>query len=139
MTFSVIGTDTKTNQPVHLYKSSRTQHTYIIGGSGTGKSGLLENLCTDDGKQWIGFCLIDPHGELIDHVIARLPSSREKDVIFLDLKDYHYPFGINIFSCDPTNPLAVQQTVDQVMHIFEKLFDISRTTPMMAQYLRNCT
>ena len=25
------------------------------------------------------------------------------------------------------------------MHIFEKLYDVSRQTPRMAQFLRNCT
>src|SRR6266566_9550694 len=99
MTFSKLGTDTDTNQPVYLPKASRLQGLYIIGIQGTGKSGLIENLIMQDIKQQIGGCVLDPHGELIDHVIARLEPKQEKDVILLDLANYAYPFGLNVFTC----------------------------------------
>ena len=51
-----------------------------------------------------------------------------------------HPFGLNIFECpNPQSNAAVQKIVDLVMHIFEKLYDVSRQTPRMAQFLRNCT
>src|SRR5207302_10585678 len=110
-----------------------------IGIPGTGKSGLIENLIIDDIKQGTGVAILDPHGDLINAVLARM-DRREKDVILLDITDYHYPFGINLYACsDLTNPIEVQKTVDQVMHIFERLFEITRTTPLIIQYLRNCT
>src|SRR5712692_253182 len=118
MTFSLLGMDTQTNQRVELPKPARLQGLYIIGIQGTGKSGLIENLIMHDIDQQIGVCVLDPHGELIDHVIARLPGKAEEDkVILLDLANFTYPFGLNLFACsDLTNPLEVQKTVDQVMH-----------------------
>src|SRR5437016_4740484 len=140
MTFSKLGTDTDTHQPVYLPKASRTKGVYILGLQGAGKSGLIENLCVEDGKQGTGFCVIDPHGELIDNVISRLPANREHDVILFDIRDFQYPFGLNLFTCsDPTNPLVVQEVVDQVMHVFEMLVDVNPTTPQILDYLRNCT
>ena len=140
MTFSKLGTDRDANQLVNLPKSARFQGFYIIGMQRMGKSGLMENLIMQDIDQQIGVCVLDPHGELIDHVIARLDPKHEKDVIFLDIHDYKHPFGLNLFTCaDLTNPLEVQKTVDQVRHIFEKLLGVSAETPLILEYLRNCT
>jgi hypothetical protein len=139
VTSSVIGIDTKTGQRVHIPKPSRLQGLYIIGIPGTGKSGLIENLIIDDIKQGTGVAVLDPHGDLINNVLARM-DRREDDVLLLDITDYHYPFGLNLFACsDLTNPIEVQKTVDQVMHVFEKLYGVSRDTPLILDYLRNCT
>src|SRR5579864_7661482 len=130
MTSSVIGTNTTTLQSVEIPKQSRRQGLYIIGTPGTGKSGLLENLILQDIKQGIGVCVLDPHSELIDQVIARLPANREKDVLLLDINDFHYPFGLNLFTCaDLNNPVEVQKPVDRVKHVFEKLLGVSTDTP----------
>ncbi len=141
MTFSKLGTDTETNQLVYLPKASRLQGFYIIGIQGTGKSGLIENLIMQDIDQQIGVCVLDPHGELIDHVIARLPGKAEEEkVVLLDITDEDYPFGLNLFTCsNPKSAVAVQYVVDQIMHVFEKLLGVSHDTPLILQYLRNCT
>src|SRR2546427_5387445 len=132
MTFSVLGIDTQTRQRVEIPQASRRQGTYIIGANGTGKTGLIENLIIQDIEQGLGVAVLDPHGDLTNNILARLPAHREQDVFFLDLAEYTYPFGLNLFACsDLTNPLEVQRTIDQVMHIFEKLFDVGRTTPLL--------
>jgi hypothetical protein len=109
---------------------------------GMGKSGLIENLVVQDIKQGLGLCVLDPHynGGIIDNIIARLPANREQDVILLDIRDYQYPFGLNLFACsDLNNPIAVQEVVDRVLHVFDKLLGVTPETPMILQYLRNCT
>jgi hypothetical protein len=140
MTFSVVGIDTKTNGRVQLLKSARLSGSYIIGSTGTGKTGLLDNLIIQDIKQAIGVCLLNPHNDLTNAVLSRLPPGREQDVVFLDIADEEYPFGLNLFACSaPQSARAVQYVVDQVMHIFEKLFAVSRDTPLLIEYLRACT
>jgi hypothetical protein len=140
MTSSVIGIDIQTGQRVEVPQASRRQGTYIIGANGTGKTGLIENLIIQDIQQGLGVCLLDPHGDLTLAVLSRLPDTREKDVIYLDIADEDYPFGVNLFACDDLGSIkAVQYVVDQVMHIFDKLFDVDRSTPLLAEYLRNCT
>jgi hypothetical protein len=132
MTTSKLGTDVQTGQIVEIPKTSRLQGLYILGIQGTGKSGLIENLIIQDIKQGIGVGLLDPHGDLTQAVLSRLPSKRfvdgvehktEKDVIYLDLAEYRYPFGINLFTCaDPSDPGAVSEAASKVMHIFKKLW-----------------
>jgi hypothetical protein len=83
---------------VTLYPEQRTRHMYVIGASGTGKSTLLLNLIAQDIEQGQGVAVLDPHGDLIDHVIARIPESRFDDVILFDPSDDEYPIGFNILS-----------------------------------------
>src|SRR6266568_1383279 len=139
MTFSKLGTDTDTGHIVELPQASRRQGLYIIGANGTGKTGLIENLILQDIDQGLGVGLLDPHGDLTNAILAKM-TKREDDVILLDIQDEDHPFGVNIFECpNPQSNTAVQKIVDLVMHIFEKLYDVSRQTPRMAQFLRNCT
>lgn len=136
---SRLGKDIQTGKYVDVPQASRWQGLYIIGATGTGKSGLIENLIIQDIKQGVGVGLLDPHGDLINAVLTRM-DRREDDVILLDITDYHYPFGINLFSCsDPTNPLEVQKIVEQVKHIFEKLLGVTTNTPLILEYLLKCT
>src|SRR4029077_6318113 len=65
------------------------------GKTGTGKSTLLENMALQDLEQGNGFALIDPHGELADRIAARVPRSRQSDVIYLDASDPSQPYGYN--------------------------------------------
>jgi hypothetical protein len=139
VTFSKLGTDIQTGHIVELPQASRRQGLYIIGANGTGKTGLIENLILQDIDQGLGVGLLDPHGDLTNALLAKM-TKRVEDVILLDITDKDYPFGLNLFECsDPTDSVAVQKIVDLVMHIFEKLYDVSRQTPRMAQFLRNCT
>src|SRR6266568_5881564 len=137
---SRLGRDIHTGKRVDVPQAARRQGLYVIGIQGTGKSVLIENLIIQDIKQNMGVCLLDPHGDLTQAVLSRLPDRRVKDVIYLDITDYYFPFGLNLFECsDLADPVEVQKTVDQVMHIFERLFEVTRTTPLIVQYLRNCT
>src|SRR5438105_12185703 len=132
MTSSVLGFDLQTGQRVEISQSVRRQGLYIIGATGTGKTGLIENLIIQDIKQGLGVGLLDPHGDLTDAVLSRLPDTRfvdgvkrvtEEDVILLDLANYQYPFGLNLFTCsDPTNFGEVSRAANKVMHIFKKLW-----------------
>src|SRR6266568_2119268 len=138
MTYSVLGIDTQTGQRVELPKASRLQGLYIIGIQGYGKSGLIENLIIQDIKQNIGVCVLDPHGELIDHVLARLDPKYEKNVILLDMTVEKYFFGLNLFACpNPTSDREIAKTLSQVLHVFEKAYGISPDTPLMYDLLYN--
>src|SRR6266568_7746174 len=137
MTFSKLGTDLLTGQIIELPKTSRPQGLYIIGIQGTGKSGLNENLIIQDIKQQIGVCVLDPHGELVNNIIARLPDEeKEEKVILLDLKRKDAYIGLNLFDCaDPTDDDEITKTLDLVKHVFEKAFEITQATPLMYNLL----
>ena len=50
----------------------RLLHMYLIGKTGTGKSTLLENMALQDLERGHGFALIDPHGDLVARIAARV-------------------------------------------------------------------
>jgi energy-coupling factor transporter ATP-binding protein EcfA2 len=50
----------------------RLSHLYVIGQTGTGKSTLLKNLALQDARNGVGFCLIDPHGDLALELVNTL-------------------------------------------------------------------
>ncbi|HEY6803864.1 MAG TPA: type IV secretion system DNA-binding domain-containing protein [Pyrinomonadaceae bacterium] len=78
--------------------SQRVRHTHVIGVSGSGKSTLLLNMIAQDMDQGNGLCLLDPHGDLIDAVLERVPEHRVGDVIVLDPADEGHPVPFNVLS-----------------------------------------
>jgi late competence protein required for DNA uptake (superfamily II DNA/RNA helicase) len=94
-----LGTDTRNGSRVALSAEGRRQGTYILGINGTGKSNLLLDVALQDIAAGDGLCLMDPHGDLIEAVLERVPKHRINDVIHFDPADMEYPFGINMFEC----------------------------------------
>src|ERR1700716_3038255 len=73
----------------------RFAHIYIIGKTGTGKSTLLETMVLQDLRRGAGVALIDPHGDLVDRLVGRVPDWRQPDVIYLNAHDPSQPYGYN--------------------------------------------
>jgi len=74
----------------------RLRHIHIIGKTGTGKSTLLVNMIRQDIEAGRGVAVLDPHGDLIDRIVERIPENRINDVILFDPSDTEYPVGFNI-------------------------------------------
>lgn len=83
---------------VRLSAVQRLKHTDLVGATGCGKSTALISCMIQDAKQNIGFACFDPHGDLIDMVLARIPDERIYDVILFDPADADFPIGFNILS-----------------------------------------
>lgn len=81
--------------PVHLSPQERRRHVYVVGQTGTGKSTLLERMILQDIRGGRGCAVIDPHGDLIENVLSRMPMSRAEDVIVLDFQEADRPIGLN--------------------------------------------
>ena len=82
--------------PVFLNADQRVRHTHIIGQNGTGKSSLLLNMIRQDIEKRDGVAVLDPHGDLIDQILAMIPADRIGDVVLVDLSDEDFPIGFNI-------------------------------------------
>lgn len=80
--------------------AQRLKHTHIIGSTGTGKSEFLKNLALQDSDAGNGFVVFDPHGDLIDDIISRLPTERLQDVILIDPSDMEFPIGFNLLEAN---------------------------------------
>ncbi len=122
---TTLGTDLNRQPPsdVALSPEGRRQGTYVLGINGTGKSNLLLDIALQDIDSGDGLCLMDPHGDLIEAVLGRVPKARIDDVILFDPADIDVPFGINLFECpDVSNPRYVDRVCSEVVLTFKKLF-----------------
>ncbi len=81
---------------VHLTKEQRLKHIHIIGATGVGKSTLIANMILDDIEKGNGIALFDPHGDICDDILLRIPAHRKEDVIIIDPSDSEFPIGFNL-------------------------------------------
>ncbi|HEX4959342.1 MAG TPA: type IV secretion system DNA-binding domain-containing protein [Thermoanaerobaculia bacterium] len=82
--------------PVRLPNDLRLRHLHVIGASGSGKSTLLLDLISQDIEAGRGVALLDPHGDLVDEIVGRIPEERLDDAILFDPADTSYPVAWNI-------------------------------------------
>jgi len=82
--------------PVRLPNDLRLRHVHVIGASGSGKSTLLLDLISQDIEAGRGVALLDPHGDLVDEILGRIPEERLADAILFDPSDTAYPVAWNI-------------------------------------------
>src|SRR5437867_12732028 len=114
---TILGLDEQGNK-IDISIKSRLTGMYVIGANGTGKSTLLEHLIVQDIEAGMGVCLLDPHGDLTNAVIARCPKHRIDDVILLNPLDVDYPFGLNLFTCNDTNdPDNVELAINHINQV----------------------
>lgn len=98
------------------------QHLHLLGPTGVGKSTLLLNLIVQDLREGRGLVVVDPKGDLVDDILARIPAGRERDIVVLDPTDTERPVGLN--------PLANSESrteliADQVLAVFHGLYESS--------------
>ncbi len=82
-------------RPFGIRRRDRRFHTYLIGKTGTGKSTLLAHLIRQDLVNGEGLALLDPHGDLAERVLARMPEHRRPEVIWFNAPDRTAPLGFN--------------------------------------------
>jgi hypothetical protein len=125
---------------VRMQSSDRLRHMYVIGQTGTGKTSLLKNAIIQDIKNGEGVCMIDPHGSDIQEILASIPTERLEDVIYFDPSHTDRPMGLNMLEYDVRFPEQKTFVVNEMMSIFNKLFDMKTAGgPMFEQYFRNAT
>jgi excisionase family DNA binding protein len=117
----VLGENHHAGKTVRVSMSSeqRVRHMHLIGASGSGKSTLLLNMIVQDIENGDGVAVLDPHGDLIDQVIGRIPEQRIKDVVLLDPSDEAYPVGFNILSAH--SDLERNLLASDLVSVFKRL------------------
>lgn len=94
-------------------------HLHVIGATGTGKSTLLTNLILADASAGRGVAVLDPKGDLITDVLARLPADAGDRLILLDPADDTATPAWNVL--DPAGRPA-HLIVDQLVGVFARLY-----------------
>ncbi|MEQ1857490.1 MAG: type IV secretory system conjugative DNA transfer family protein [Longimicrobiales bacterium] len=105
--------------PVRLSAEARMQHMYVIGASGTGKSTLLENLILQDIASGHGVGVLDPHGDLVDEVLGRIPDGRIEDVVLFDPADPDWVVGWNILGAH--SDMEKELLTSDLVAVFKRL------------------
>lgn len=115
-------TDARATSTIFGIKNEdRFSHTYILGKTGTGKSTLIETLALADIQSGKGLCVIDPHGDLAERLIARIPSKRKGNLIYFDAPSITQPYGYNPIR--KVAPKYIPLAVSGLMEALKKLFD----------------
>lgn len=124
--------------PIHFLPEDRVRHFYMIGQTGVGKTTLFLNMIIQDIKNGEGVCYIDPHGTDINTILANIPPERIDDVIYFDPAYTARPMGLNMLEYDERYPEQKTFVVNEMMSIFNKLFDMKTSGgPMFEQYFKN--
>jgi hypothetical protein len=117
-----------------IKRSDRRAHKYVIGKTGTGKSTLLETLVCQDLRGGNGLALLDPHGSLVDSVLAQIPESRKDDLIYFNVADHDRPLGFNPLERVP--PLQRPLAASALIEVFKKIW-VEFWGPRLEHILRN--
>ncbi|WP_259068729.1 type IV secretion system DNA-binding domain-containing protein [Mucilaginibacter sp. X4EP1] len=81
---------------VGISGEQRLRHLHIMGATGTGKSTLLKALIMQDIYDGAGLMCLDPHGDLVEDILANIPEERIQDVVLIDPHDADFPIAFNI-------------------------------------------
>ncbi|MDQ5971292.1 MAG: hypothetical protein QG566_238 [Patescibacteria group bacterium] len=123
---------------IHFAPEDRMRHFYVIGQTGTGKTTIMKNMIAQDIAAGHGVCYIDPHGTDIQDILSYVPKERIDDVIYFDPAYTARPMGLNMLQFDPKYPEQKTFVVNELMGIFNKLFDMKTSGgPMFEQYFKN--
>lgn len=129
--------------PFSIPFPARFEHTHILGGSGHGKTQLLQLSIARDleerGEHRRGIVVIDSQGDLIStisHLSLLQPNTTGDRVMLIDPNDIEYPPALNMFDSDRdrvgTLPLlererALNATVDLYEYFFGALLGAELT------------
>lgn len=108
-------------KPIRLDVGDRQRHIYVVGQTGTGKSTFLENLALQDMLSGSGFAFVDPHGDVVDKLLAMVPKERTEDVIYFSPAETDYPMGLNLF--EYTTPDQKDFLIQEALNMLYKLYD----------------
>jgi len=113
-----------TQQTLMFPNELRKENLYVVGMPNMGKSKILEDLARQiiSAWPWTGeaFILIDPHGNLVDAILAWLSQQDfERPVTVLDLRrgDWAIPYNVLRHREGADPGVIVDHVIDAVVHM----------------------
>jgi hypothetical protein len=129
--------------PIGLTEQERQRHLYIIGGTGNGKTTMLQYQIVQDIQSGKGLAIVDPHGDMAETLLRHIPEERMKDVVYFNPDDLEYSIGLNLLELTPGlegNELLREKDIitESVISVFRKIFSDEDTGGHRIEYvLRN--
>lgn len=103
-----------------MLRSDRSRHVYIIGQTGSGKSGLLSLFALSDIFHGHGYAIIDPHGDFAVDNMRFIPGGRLDDVVYFNPADTAYPVGFN--PLEVYDPNQKPNISSEVIGVLKRMF-----------------
>ncbi|HET9412201.1 MAG TPA: type IV secretion system DNA-binding domain-containing protein [Candidatus Saccharimonadales bacterium] len=112
---------------IGLTTDERERHMYIIGGTGNGKTTLLQYAILQDIQNGKGVAVVDPHGDMAAKLLKYIPEERMKDVIYFNPADISNPIGLNLLELPEGLTgdellLAKDFVTESIVSVFRKIF-----------------
>jgi len=109
-------------RPVVLRPAEARFHLHVMGSTGSGKSTLLTRLILDDVAHERGAVVIDPKGDLVSEVLARLTKAQRARTVVLDPQAQGPIPTINMLE-KPEGGAGSDLVVDHLVGIFSRIFE----------------
>lgn len=109
--------DTGASRPVAIPVPDARHHVHVLGATGTGKSTLLAHLILGEITARRGVLVIDPKGDLVTDIRARIPDRDWDRVVVFDPDDSGTRPGLNVLSGPDSH-----STVDNLVGIFRRIY-----------------
>ena len=108
-------------QVIRVSRDDRRRHMYAVGQTGTGKTTMFKSMIIDDINNGEGVCVIDPHGDLFQEILGKIPKHRANDVVSIDPIDIDFPIGINLLQCqyEIQRHFIIQEMVSIISKLIE--------------------
>ncbi len=129
--------------PFGLTEAERERHIFMIGGTGNGKTTMLQYGIVQDIRSGKGVAIIDPHGDLATTLLRYIPKDRIKDVIYFSPDDIDHPLAMNLLELPKDlKGSALEREKDRitesVISVLRKIFSDDDTGGHRIEYvLRN--
>ncbi|MCA9343317.1 DUF87 domain-containing protein, partial [Candidatus Saccharibacteria bacterium] len=129
--------------PIGLTEIERERHIYIIGGTGNGKTTLLQYAAVQDMQNNKGVAVVDPHGDMAETLLRHVPEHRIKDVVYFNPDDITRPIGMNLLEIPKglTEDEEIREkdlVTEALISVFRKIFSEEDTGGHRIEYvLRN--
>ena len=95
---------------------------------------MLDFMARQDARNGDGFCMIDPHGDLVESVMNYIPASRAKDIIYFDAGNESRPMGLNLYQISNIN--EADRVVNDATEMFLKMFGPEIFGPRLQEYFK---
>jgi hypothetical protein len=108
-------------RPLALSTNDRLRHAFVLGPTGSGKSWLLARMILQDIAAGRGVFAIDPKGDLITDVLARVDDRDAERIVVLDASRRDQPVGFNVLAGTRSEEER-ELTVDGVLQAFKEIW-----------------
>ena len=128
---------------IGLTEAERQRHIYVIGGTGNGKTTMLQYGIVQDIQSGKGLAVIDPHGDMALTILKHIPRNRIQDVIYFNPDDIDHPLAMNLLEIpEGLKGSALEREKDRVtehvISVLRKIFSDDDTGGHRIEYvLRN--